>query len=83
MMISYFLPKLCPFGAFIVFLVIVWVVMAKMIALWFAARRNDGWWFIALFFLNTLGILELIYFFGVAKLKPSQIIDKKSTKKKK
>jgi len=35
--------------------------------LWRAARNNHKWWFLAILLLNTLGILEMIYVFGVNK----------------
>ena len=44
-----------------------WVIPWKGFALWIAARRSEKWWFIALLLLNTLGILEIIYIFAIAK----------------
>lgn len=40
-----------------------WVIVWKGLALWRAARQNERWWFIALLLLNTLGILEILYFY--------------------
>lgn len=37
------------------------VLALKGYCLWHAAKRNEIWWFLALFILNTLGILELVY----------------------
>jgi hypothetical protein len=39
----------------------------KGFALWYSARLSQKWWFIILFITSTLGILDLIYIFGVAK----------------
>ena len=42
----------------------IWFVITLVLkgyALWHAAKRNEIWWFLALFILNTFGILELIY----------------------
>lgn len=42
----------------------------KGVALWRAAKSGDRRWFIAfiiLFYLNTLGIVELIYLFYLSK----------------
>ncbi|MEK7109157.1 MAG: DUF5652 family protein [Patescibacteria group bacterium] len=50
-------------------LAILWSVFWKGLALWHAARRGQYWWFLIILFVNTLGILELIYLFVVAKLK--------------
>jgi hypothetical protein len=35
--------------------------------MWVAARRGDKWWFIILMVVSTLGILDMIYIFGIAK----------------
>jgi len=50
-------------------LLMIWSIFWKGLALWHSARNKEPLWFIALFFLNTAGILELIYLFGVAKIK--------------
>ncbi|MES3005980.1 MAG: DUF5652 family protein [Patescibacteria group bacterium] len=39
----------------------------KGYALWHAAKRNEIWWFLAMFIINTMGILELIYIGVVLK----------------
>jgi hypothetical protein len=66
---------LVPIAGFFIILVI-WTVLWKGLALWHSARRGEQWWFIAIFFINTVGILELIYLFGVAKLKFNQLFTK-------
>ncbi len=48
---------------------LLWAITWKGLALWHAARRGQYWWFLILLVVNTLGILEIIYLFGVAKLK--------------
>jgi methionyl-tRNA synthetase len=40
---------------------VVWTLILKGFALWYAARGNQRGWFIALLIINTLGILEIIY----------------------
>lgn len=50
---------------------VLWQLPWKGVALWRAARNSHKWWFIALFLLNTLAILEIIYIFGFSKPKPS------------
>ncbi len=40
---------------------IVWSFVWKGIALWKAGNHKQLGWFIALFLLNTIGILEIIY----------------------
>lgn len=51
------------------FLVLLWVLPWKGVALWKAARNRHKRWFIALFLLNTLAILEIIYIFYFSKPK--------------
>jgi hypothetical protein len=53
----------------LIYLIQLWVIPWKGIALWIAARRNEKWWFIVLLIVNTLGILEIIYIFFIAKHK--------------
>jgi hypothetical protein len=43
------------------YIVIVWAVAWKGIALWHAARNRQLIWYIALIVVNTAGILEIIY----------------------
>ena len=44
--------------------------------MWHSGRRGDAWWFVILLFVNTLGILEIIYLFAVAKLKFHELFSK-------
>jgi methionyl-tRNA synthetase len=46
---------------------IIWSLIWKGLALWRAARRTDTVWFVIFMFLNTAGILEIIYYFLIAK----------------
>ena len=47
--------------------IFLWTLPWKAWALWLAARRGDLWWFLVLIVVSTLGILEMIYIFFVAK----------------
>jgi len=49
-------------------LVLAWGLFWKGFALWYAAKRGEKWWFIALLVINTLGILEIVYIFFIAKV---------------
>jgi hypothetical protein len=60
-------------GFSLFFLVIVWSLIWKGLALWHAAQRKDVWWFIAFLVINTAGILEIIYLFGVCKYTFAQL----------
>ncbi len=55
-------------GFSIIFIAIFLIVIAlKGYSLWTAAKRDEKWWFIILLIVNTMGILELIYLYFVAK----------------
>jgi len=47
----------------------VWSMVWKGIALWKAGRNGHMVWFILLFIINTVGILEIIYIFAVSRRK--------------
>jgi hypothetical protein len=40
---------------------VIWEFLWKGFALWRASRNNQQGWFIALFILNTVGVLPIIY----------------------
>ncbi len=58
-------------------LVMLWSMVWKGLALWHSAGRKQGWWFIALLVINTVGILEIFYLFGVLKLKADELFPKR------
>ena len=45
----------------LVFILILWTIPWKGVALWKAGRNRQKCWFIALFLINTLAILEILY----------------------
>ena len=53
----------------VILIITAWSIFWKGMGLWRAARNNHKWWFLAILVLNTLGILEMIYVFGVARKK--------------
>lgn len=63
-------------GIFIVFML--WSLFWKGLALWHSSRRNEPIWFVVLLVVNTVGVLEIIYLFFVAKIKREHLF---STKK--
>jgi hypothetical protein len=65
-----------PAGAFLLAIIVLWSLFWKGCALWHAARRGEVWWFIAILLINTLGLLEIIYLFGFAKLRPGELISR-------
>jgi len=56
----------------LILLFIAWTLPWKGIALWRAAGNKHLWWFVALFLVNTLAILEIIYIFGFSRKEKSQ-----------
>jgi hypothetical protein len=58
-------------------LVLLWSIFWKGLALWHAGRRGEPWWFVVLLVINTLGILEIIYLFAVAKLRVGELFSKR------
>lgn len=57
-------------------ILLIWSFFWKGLALWHSARRAQGWWFVILLFVNTLGILEIIYLFAIAKVKTDKLFSK-------
>ena len=60
----------------IVPLLMLWVIFWKGLALWHAGRRGQVWWFLILLVVNTAGVLEIIYLFGVLKMKGNDLFSK-------
>ncbi len=56
-----------PFFMAVMLPIIIWEAAWKGIGMWRAARNNHLWWFIAIFVLNTLGILPIIYIYFFQK----------------
>ena len=46
---------------------VIWTMVWKGLALWAAAKNTHKIWFIVMLVVNTLGILEIIYFFFFRK----------------
>lgn len=59
-----------------ILLLVLWSIFWKGLALWHSARRGQQWWFVAMLVVNTLGILEIIYLFGIAKLSVNQLFSR-------
>lgn len=53
----------------IILLAAAWSLPWKAAALWKAARSGSKPWFIALFLINTLGLLEILYIFVFSEKK--------------
>ncbi len=55
-----------------VFLILAWTLPWKGVALWRAAKNDRKGWFVALFLLNTLAILDILYIFVFDKKKSTE-----------
>ena len=62
----------------LIWLILLWTLPWKGVALWKAARNEHKWWFIALLVLNTMAILEIIYIFFFSEKKG--MVEKKEEK---
>lgn len=56
---------------------IIWTLIWKGFALWRAAELKQKYWFIAILLINTLGLLEIIYLFLVARDYKVEVIEEK------
>lgn len=55
-----------PWAKALAAILLVWFLLAmilKCYAMWQAGMRKQKWWFIALFFVQTLGLFEILYLF--------------------
>ncbi len=52
-----------------ILLLALWTLPWKGVALWRAAGNKHLAWFVAIFIVNTLAILEIIYIFGFSRKK--------------
>jgi len=48
-------------GVILLAILLIVMIALKGYALWYAAKRNEKWWFIAILVINTAGILEIVY----------------------
>lgn len=74
---AWIFAALAFFAPFII-IALLWSIVWKGLALWHAARRGQYWWFAILLVVNTVGILEIIYLFFVAKLKFADLFSTRS-----
>jgi predicted neutral ceramidase superfamily lipid hydrolase len=68
-------------------IILIWSVFWKILALWKSARKYQPVWFVLLFFINTIGIFEILYIYVFSEInlnaKPKERQVKKSKKKSK
>ena len=64
----------------LIILLLLWSVIWKGTALWKAAQLSHKKWFVVLLFINTLGILDIIYIRFVARKYTVETIEKVAEK---
>ena len=60
------------------YLLLLWVLPWKGVALWRAARNSHKKWFIVLLVVNTLALLEIVYIFYFSSKREKQGSDQGS-----
>ncbi len=58
----------------VVLLASLWTLPWKGVALWKAAGLKDKKWFILIFVLNTLAILDIVYIFFISKKRSREAV---------
>jgi hypothetical protein len=69
------LSQMAGVNPFWVAFAVIWTFFWKGLALWRASSLRQKHWFVALLIINTLGILEIIYLFLIAKNYEVEIVD--------
>lgn len=64
---------LATINPWVLAIVIIWSLIWKGMALWQAARGGQKWWFVAFMFVNTLGLLEIVYIYFIARKRPTRL----------
>lgn len=54
-------------GLFTLLALITWSVVWKGLALWRSAKKDDSFWFVILLIFNTVGLLEMFYYFIISR----------------
>ena len=57
----------------ILLVTVLWVLPWKIYALWTASKNKQKIWFVVLVIANTVGILDIIYIFLIAKRRWSDV----------
>ncbi len=71
------LSNLVGLDPIVIILIVAWTLAWKGFALWRAAELREKNWFIALFLLNTLGILDIIYLFVLTRGYKVEVVEEK------
>ncbi len=58
----------------LIVLVLLWTLPWKGVALWKSARNGQKTWFVILFLVNTVALLEIVYIFFFSKPKGRETV---------
>jgi hypothetical protein len=72
------LATITHINPFLILALILWSFVWKGLALWKSATLRQKWWFIILLVINTVGILEIIYYFFVSRDVKVEVIEESS-----
>lgn len=73
---NYVATGLSGTSAMVFLIIALWGLFWKGLALWHSARKGQTIWFAVFLVVNALGILEIIYLFGILRLKPKELFKK-------
>jgi hypothetical protein len=66
-----------PLGGALLFVVVIWSIIWKGLALWKSARTDSRIWFVVFLVVNTVGILEILYLYVFSKKSMSKVTEEK------
>ncbi len=58
----------------VIIILALWTFFWKGLAMWHAARKKNGIWFVILMIFNTIGILDIYYLLCVEKIKIKKLL---------
>ncbi len=61
--------NMSPLALILTTLLLIWALTWKGLALWKASKKDSRVWFVILLVVNTMGILEIIYFYFIDNTK--------------
>ena len=61
----------------VVYLLLIWTIPWKGVALWKAAKNNHRIWFVIILVVNTLAVLDIIFIFFFSKEKNGEEVSQK------
>lgn len=56
------------------YLLLIWTIPWKGLALWKSAQKKQVYWFVAFLVVNTVGLLEIVYIFIFSKMEKKAIV---------